>query len=151
MPAQSALASTSTAARSPAASSERNKATARSIFVGLGAGIWPDDLEALRWWICWEDADLVGPGAANASAGFRGAVPPGSKLSGLETRLGGPAVKAALRPGLSFSSSAPCSSSQSSWRACFGVGRGGVTNERSCQLVWIRLLSQAKFQSPKPE
>ncbi len=31
------------------------------------------------------------------------------------------------------------------------TGRNGVANERSCQLVWIRLLSQAKFQSPEPE
>src|SRR5260370_37705710 len=106
MPAESALASTSTAARSPAASSERNKATARSIFVGLGAGIWPDALEALRWDNCWEDADLVGPGAATASAGFRGAVPPGSKRSGLERRVGGPAGQAAVRRGLYFRGSA---------------------------------------------
>src|SRR5262249_47837009 len=54
MPAQSALASTPAAGRSPLASSARSQATATSIFFGLGASSWPDDLGALRggWGPC---------------------------------------------------------------------------------------------------
>ncbi len=54
MPAHSALASTSAAGRSPLASSARSKATAVSIFFGLGASVWLDGLEALRCgrWVC---------------------------------------------------------------------------------------------------
>lgn len=33
----------------------------------------------------------------------------------------------------------------------FRVGRAVLANERSYQIVWIRLLSQAKFRSPEPE
>src|SRR5258708_15674466 len=54
MPADSAFASTSPAACSPAASSVRSKVAAMSIFFGLGASPWPDDLGAVRsgWGPC---------------------------------------------------------------------------------------------------
>src|SRR5258708_32288764 len=110
MPAHSALASTSAAGRSPLASSARSKATAVSIFFGLAASSWPNDLGALRggWWIPWGEADLASLAGEIAPAVFcRKVLRSGSKLAGLETELGRPTVTASLRPGLLFGSSEP--------------------------------------------
>src|SRR5215471_5638905 len=154
MPAHTALLSTSTAGRSPSASSAFSQATATSILFGPDAGVWPESLKALRWgWgIAWGEADLVSLAAENARSVFsrrpRGC---GSKLSGLELRLGRRAVRGVLRSARWFSSSAVYSSGQSRQRPSSGELRGGVVTDRSCHVVWIRPLSQAKFQSPEPE
>ena len=99
MPAQTALLSTSTAGRSPLASSARSQATATSIFFGPDAGVSLESPEALRWgWgIGWWEAVLA---CLVPPVSCRRPTRPGSPLTGLETGLRGPAAKAALRPSL---------------------------------------------------
>jgi hypothetical protein len=138
IPAHSASASTWAVGRSPPASSARSQATATSILFGPDIGVWRESLEALRWGfgISTGEADLVSVAGENARAALsrrpRGC---GSKLPGLELRLARQAV---------------CSSGQSQRRVSFGELRGDDANDLSYQVVWIWLLSQAKFQSPEP-
>jgi hypothetical protein len=144
---------------------------------GLDLGGWPlaggklgaqpgnrcvDHLRAWRWSLAGKsasatlglgdlgEADLVSLADETAPTTFcRRPTRSGSKLSRLESRLRIPAVKAALRPGLWFGYSAPCSSSHSWLRICLVAGRGCRANERSYQLVSINLLSHAKFRSQR--
>src|SRR5260370_35577660 len=85
------------------ASWDRSKGTAVSIFFGLAASSWPNDLGALRggWWIPWGAADLASLAGEIAPAVFcRKVLRPGSKLAALETELGGLAVTPSLPAGI---------------------------------------------------
>jgi hypothetical protein len=100
-----ALASTSAATRSPAASSARSHGTAVAIFVWLGASAWSESLEALTCCREIRSADGEYLGGETAPTVFcRSAIRSDSKSPGLEMGIGGLTANAAARPDLWFGS-----------------------------------------------